>query len=118
MRARSRSELLEARQAAEYMLARTNGLSSNQIEADFELSLVVERLCERIGEALKRLRENDSETAERIPRHRKSLAVRNFIAHEYYDTNWKSVRRTLGTSVPALLTAVDELLDSYPGEAN
>lgn len=49
------ANLDELEESASYLLERTNGLSADEMEADFELALVVERLLERIGGTIRRL---------------------------------------------------------------
>jgi uncharacterized protein with HEPN domain len=104
-----RANLLELKQSATYLQDRTNGLSFDEIEGDFELVLVVERLLERIGETIRRLSLQDFELAARIPDHRQAIDMRNILAHAYYHVNWDRVRQTLDESIPSMLTAVQEI---------
>lgn len=104
-----RANLMEFEEGATYLLDRTNGLTSDEMGADFELTLVVERLLERIGEAIRRLSLQDPELAARIPDHRQAIDMRNILAHAYYHVNWDRVRQTLDVSVPSLLSVVQEV---------
>jgi uncharacterized protein with HEPN domain len=109
-----RANLEELQESASFLLSRTNGLSAEQLEDDYELSLIVERLFERIGETTRRLSLQDADLVARIPDYRQAIDMRNIIAHAYYHLNWDRVRYTLDNSVPELLTSVEEILGEFP----
>lgn len=108
------AHLWELHRACTFLMERTSGKSADDIQYDFELSLVVERLLERIGETLRRVDARDPETASRLPDYRRAINLRNIIAHQYYSLNWTCIKEILDGPVPALLAAVDQLLSEVP----
>ncbi len=116
MHDRTAADLWELQRACSFLIERTAGHSAEEIQGDYELSLVVERLLERIGETLRRVDMRDPETAQRLPDYRRAINLRNIIAHQYYSLNWTRIKEVLDDSVPALLTVVDRLLLEIPEE--
>lgn len=110
MHDRTRADLWELHRACSFLIERTTDKSADEIQSDYELSLAVERLFERIGETLRQIDTRDPETARRLPGDRRAIDLRNIIAHQYYSLNWNRIKEILDASVPALLIAVDELL--------
>lgn len=114
MHDRTPADLWEPHRACLFLIERTADRSAEEIRDDYELSLVVERLLERIGETLRRVESRDPETAALLPEYRRAINLRNIIAHSYYSLNWTRIREILDGPVPELLAAVDELLPEVP----
>ncbi len=73
----------------------------------------VERNFELVGEACRRLRDYDPETAQKLPGLNQAIGTRNVIAHEYdgidYGLLWRAIQRYL----PELQSAVFALLQEF-----
>ncbi len=82
------ADLWELQRACSFRIERTASKSAGEIQSDYELSLAVERLLERIGETLRRVDGRDSEIAQQLPNYRQAINLRNIIAHQYYSLNW------------------------------
>ena len=63
MHPRTSSDLWELQRATTYLIDKTNGVSIEDRDSDYDLQLVVERVLERIGETLRRLSNRDPEIA-------------------------------------------------------
>lgn len=116
MHPKTPSDLWELHRSTTYLLEKTRGLSVADLEADFDLQLIVERQLERIGETLRRVSERDPAIAARIPGIRQAINQRNMIAHEYYELEWDRIHWTLNNSVSRLQDTVNQLIADHPEE--
>ena len=71
----------------------------------------VERSFEIIGEAMRRLRHHDPDTALRITAHTRIIAFRNALMHGYDLIDHAEVWRIAQESLPVLKAEVEQLLD-------
>lgn len=95
-----------------------SGVSLDQFASEWRLQLIVERLLEIVGDALRQLEDEAPDVAEQIVDLRKFKGLRNILAHQYavleYDILWATVTRAL----PGLSGRVEVLLkelDEQPG---
>ena len=109
-------DLWELSRSTTYLIAKTNGLSIEDLEADFDLQLIIARQLERIGESLRRISVRDPEIASQIPDIRRAIDQRNVIAHEYYELEWDRIHWTLNNSIPRLQNIVNKLIADHPEE--
>lgn len=81
---------------------------------DRGLQLIVHKLLEIVGEALNAADLIDPGISERIPEHRRIVAMRHRIVHGYdsvdYDVLWSTVR----LRIPHLKTVLLNLLEDAP----
>ena len=94
------ANLWELRRACSHLLERSPDRTAADLQADYDLSLVVERLFERIGETLRRMCDSNPVTAQRIDGYCRAIDLRNIIAHQYYYVDWARIRAFLDGSVP------------------
>lgn len=76
----------------------------------------IERQLEIAGDALGQIRKIDAELFGRIPDGNLVVAFRNVLAHGYATLDHERVYEAATKKAPALLTFLQELLDSYPEE--
>lgn len=110
------ADLWELHRACTLLIERTSDKSAAEIQSDYELTLVIERLLERIGETIRRMEARDLEFAQRLPDYRRAIDLRNIIAHQYYSLNWTRIKEILDGPVPLLLATVVQLIDEHPEE--
>lgn len=110
------ANLWELRRACSHLPERTTDRTAADLRADYDLSLVVERLFERIGETLRRMYDSNPVTAQRIDGYCRANNLRNIIAHQYYNVDLDRIRAFLDGSVPQMLASVDELIAEIPEE--
>ena len=79
---------------------------------DRRLRNAVERNFEIIGEAIKRLAQIDSQTADRIGDYRQIIAFRNVLIHGYDLVDHALVWSAIESQVPALPEDVEALLSA------
>lgn len=81
---------------------------------DRGLQLIVQKLLKIVGEALNAADRLDSTISERIPEHRRIVAMRHRIVHGYdsvdYDVLWSTVR----LRIPHLKIVLLDLLEDAP----
>ena len=75
--------LTDVRQAGEAILRFAGDITPQQYESDVLLRSLVERQCEIIGEALRRLERTDPPVFANIRHARRIIDFRNVIAHGY-----------------------------------
>lgn len=83
MRRNARSFLWDVRDAADAIVAFTEGRGGRDYESDRMLRSAVERQFGIIGEALSQLAKVDPATAGRIPDLRRIIGFRNLLIHGY-----------------------------------
>jgi len=113
MRPESPAHLWDALEAAKRTRAIVDGLNLDDYLADWIRQSAVERQLEIVGEALGRIRRDDSATAGRVPDIHAIIATRNVIIHRYDDVDHVRVWAMLHQDVPALIPALESLLDEF-----
>lgn len=88
----------------------TRGKSLEDYLADAILRSAVERQFIIIGEAVNALTHSDPDTVSRINAHRRMIAFRNVLVHEYGDVDDRLVWDVVVTNLPLLSEEVAELL--------
>ena len=83
MHPRAPKLLEDIRSAAEFVKSATDGLVLQEFKQNRMLRQAVERNFEIIGEAMRRLEKDDSDTAARIRDYRRIIAFRNVLIHGY-----------------------------------
>jgi uncharacterized protein with HEPN domain len=78
---------------------------------DRSLQLIVERLLEIIGEALRRAELRNPEVSELFPEIREIVGTRNRLIHGYDDINYALVWDMVQLHVPDLVASIDRILD-------
>lgn len=116
MNEKTPANLWELHRACNHLLVRTEGMSAEEMKVDYDLSLVIERLFERIGETLSRINASDPESVDKLFDYRRAINLRNIIAHQYYSVDWVKIRMHLDVSIPKLLESVDRLMLEIPEE--
>jgi uncharacterized protein with HEPN domain len=116
MHPRTPYDLWELQRATTYLIDKTNGVSVEILESDYDLQLIVERVLERIGETLRRMSNRDPGIASQIPDIRRAIDQRNLIAHEYYEIEWGQIHSTLKSAIPKLHQVVEQLIADHPEE--
>ena len=103
--------LWDIQQATQRINSLTAETTFNEYNADWKMSMLVERLFIIIGEATNRLQQNDQHIASQITGHRKIISLRNIIAHEYDDVRNDLIWTTIKNDLPTLLDEVTDLLE-------
>lgn len=106
-----RAFLWDVREAAMAIGSFTKGLDAAAYGNNAMAQAAVERKFEIIGEALNQLSRLDTTMAARIPDLPQIVAFRNQLIHGYATVNVSTVWNITQTSLPALLQAVQALLD-------
>ncbi|MBT8399926.1 MAG: DUF86 domain-containing protein [Rhodothermia bacterium] len=110
MRLESKTFLFDILQAAKNLQRFSQDKAFSDYEDDALLRSAVERQFEIIGEALRRLSKDDSETAARIAEHRRIISFRNILIHGYAEIDDRIVWDILRNKLPNLLEQVQSLL--------
>jgi uncharacterized protein with HEPN domain len=88
----------------------TAGESLGSYRENRRLRKAVERSFEIIGEAMRRLSQQDPETAKLITAHADIVAFRNVLIHGYDVLNQAKIWEVIQTSLPILTAEVESLL--------
>lgn len=116
MRPRTPKYLADIREAAAFILEATRGRSEANYLEDRLLRHAVERNFEIIGEALRRLAQQDPETADRISDYQQIISFRNLLIHGYDLVDDPFVWTVIQNQLPKLRDEVDALLkEQAPG---
>ena len=107
-----RGHLLDIRQAANLIIDHTAAITFEQYEENQILRSAVERQFEIIGEATRRLANDDQSIAEKITGYQTIIGLRNRIAHEYDNIANQTVWNIIQNNLPTLLNEVTNLLES------
>jgi uncharacterized protein with HEPN domain len=110
MRLEARKYLFDMQQAVELIVQFTDGRSLDEYSADAMLRSAVERQFEILGEALGKLAKLDPAIAERISDHRRIIAFRNVLIHDYDTVLDEVVWGVIETQLPSLRSLLSELL--------
>ncbi|ART51355.1 hypothetical protein CBP34_06310 [Acidovorax carolinensis] len=106
-----RAFLWDVRESALAIESFTKGMDAEAYAANPMAQAAVERKFEIIGEALNQLSKLDAGLAARIPDLAQIVAFRNQLIHGYATVNTGTVWNITQTALPALLQAVQPLLD-------
>jgi uncharacterized protein with HEPN domain len=110
MRPKTPKHLADIREAAGFILEATRGMSEANYLADRLRRHAVERNFEIIGEALRRVAQQDSVTAARISDYQQIISFRNLLIHGYDLVDDPFVWAVIQNQLPKLRDEVDALL--------
>jgi uncharacterized protein with HEPN domain len=110
MQPESAALLWDAHAAATRIAEFIVGLDADRYTADELRRSAVERQLEIVGEALKKLRNVDPDTAHQIPEIARIIGLRNILAHGYTVVDDTVVWGAASQRVPELLAVMDQLL--------
>jgi uncharacterized protein with HEPN domain len=110
MRREAAKLLWDAREAADRLHRFVGQHSLDSYLGDEVVRSAVERQLEVMGEALGRLRALEPDVARRVPRLQQLVAFRNFLLHQYGDSDSRLVWDVVKTRLPALREALRTLL--------
>ena len=83
----------------------------DEYNADWKVSLLVERLCIIIGEAMTRLETHHPDIASQISDHRDIIGFRIVLVHRYSEIRNREVWEITQQKLPTLLDEVTALLE-------
>lgn len=95
--------------AAQKVLAFTQGRSRQDLDTDEMLALATVRLIEILGEAAKNVSPDIQATAPEIP-WRQMTGTRDRLAHAYFDVNLDIIWEIVSNSLPPLVQHLEQLL--------
>ncbi len=110
MHPRTLAWLWHIREAAQLILVETARETFDTYLDNQLLRYAVERNFEIIGEAIRRIRDLDPESAQRIKAAKEFIAFRNVLIHVYDDIDHARVWQVIQESLPRLKAEADELL--------
>lgn len=112
MRREAGAHLWDAAEAAKLVHEFALGKTEASFNSDLIVRSAIERQLEILGEALKRLRRDDIDTAARVPGLDRIVGMRNVLAHEYgyidYEILWRATTNEIPNLIPILNQLVDE----------
>lgn len=117
MQPRTPKLLEDVRDAAAFIVEVVRGRSLADYRSNRLLRQVIERHFEIIGQAIKRVTQDDPESAARIGDHRPIIAFRTVLLHGYDLVDHALVWNTIGQKLPTALCELTELLASADGSA-
>jgi len=112
MRPKSPKVLEDIRDAAAFIRDAVRGKTLEDYRDNRLLRQAIERNFEIIGEAIRRLAQDDPETAAGIGDYRQIIAFRNVLIHGYDLVDHALVWSAIEHQVPALLRDIEMLLES------
>jgi uncharacterized protein with HEPN domain len=110
MKDRTVKWLIDVKSASEAILSFTQGYSFEEFAKDDRTRSAVERKFEVIGEALRRVRDEDPAGIEQIEFGSDIIGMRNRLIHGYDAVDETIVWETIAIYLPKLLEEVDSLL--------
>jgi uncharacterized protein with HEPN domain len=110
MQPKTQKLLDDVRDAAQFILDRTSGLSAAAYENDRLVRQAVERNFEIIGEAINLLRKTDPTVVACIGDANRIVRFRNVLIHGYHMIDHTAVWHVIENSLPILLREVEGLL--------
>ena len=110
MRLESKKHLEDVRQAAELISQFVSERTFEEYTQNPMLRSAVERQFEIVGEALNRLKKDESAVLSRIPDHNRIVAFRNILIHGYDVIDDGVVWDVANFHLPELLAQVTALL--------
>ncbi len=111
------AHLWDAAEAAKLVCEFASGRTKAEFNSDLVIRSAIERQLEILGEALKRLRRDDADTAARVPGLDRIVGMRNVLAHEYGDIDYEILWRATTTEIPTLIPILNQLVDEAWGAA-
>ncbi|MCS4593409.1 DUF86 domain-containing protein [Brevibacterium sediminis] len=111
MQRKTGAHLWDAAEAAKLVREFAGGKTEEEFISDLVVRSAIERQLEILGEALKRLRRDDADTAARVPGLERIVGLRNVLAHEYGDIDYEILWLATTTEIPGLITILNELVD-------
>ena len=106
-----RNHLWDIRNAANLIVDNSAEITFEQYEENEMLRSAVERQFEIIGEATRRLANDDQSVAEKITGYQTIIGLRNRIAHEYDNIANQTIWNIIQNNLPTLLAEVTTLLE-------
>ncbi len=88
------------------------GVSREAFLADRGLNLIVQKLIEIVGEALRQAERSEPEIAERIPDLRRIVNTRNRIIHGYESVDFGLLWDVAQMRIPALQGTITRILET------
>jgi uncharacterized protein with HEPN domain len=103
-------------EAADRILAYTNGVLKEQFLADTMMQDAVVRNIEIIGEAANNLVESSPEIVQRYPSipFAQIYGMRNRVAHGYFAVSMDMIWETVQTDIPELKNSLAALIAEWP----
>ena len=111
MRLESKKYLYDVLQAGANLRQFTESKDFSDYQSDAQLRSATERQFEIIGEALRRLSNEDPATVARISEHGRIISFRNILIHGYAEVDDRIVWDVLQSKLPRLLQEVQDLLE-------
>lgn len=108
--------LRNIREASQFIVDDTAGLTFDAFLRDRRARQLVERNFEIIGEAMDRLHRRNPALANRITAYRKIIDFRNALIHGYDVIDYPTVWQVVQESLPVLRAEVERLLLEAEGE--
>lgn len=112
MKADTTAHLHDIIQAANAIKLFAAGRTFGDYANDDILRSAIERKCEIIGEALNRIRRDDTDVLEHIRNHREIVSFRNILAHGYDSIDDQIVWDAIGEDLDALLEDAKSMIQS------
>ena len=111
MQLEARKYLYDIQKAAGLLDEFVAGKTFDDYQRDAMLRAAVEREFEIIGEAMTQLARVDEALAARISQHKRIIAFRNVLIHEYADVDDRLVWGVVEINLPTLIREIDALLE-------
>ena len=111
MQLEARKYLYDIQKAAGLLDEFVAGKTFDDYQRDAMLRAAVEREFEIIGEAMTQLARVDEAVAARISQHKRIIAFRNVLIHEYADVDDRLVWGVVEINLPTLIREIDALLE-------
>ena len=108
----ARFYLEHIREQADYLLGASQGLMKERFLADRTLLLAFERSLEIIGEAVGKLDDSYKAAHPDVP-WRKIRALRNIVAHVYWEVDYDIVWDVIQHDIPALKAQIETLIADF-----
>ena len=112
MRHDSKSYLWDIQQSAQRINSLTAEITFDEYNADWKVSLLVERLFIIIGEAMTRLETHHPDIASQISDYRDIIGFRIVLVHRYPEIRNQEVWEIIHQKLPTLLHQVNTLLEN------
>lgn len=85
--------------------------SQDELETDLPFSLAVERCLEIIGEALRRVRDNNDQLGTLLPEADQWIAMRNVVSHLYDVLDTDIIWRAATIEAQELIESIEQVID-------
>lgn len=102
--------LWDAKQATDAIGQFIDGIDEEEFVDSLLVRSAVERQLEILGEALKRIRRSDADTAHSLPHIHRIIGMRNVISHEYGDIDYEIVWTAVTVHMQELGLTIERLL--------